>query len=426
MSGARKLLWEPSEELLASCTMTRFARWVRERSFSDYEELWEWSVEDLERFWRAVWTFFRVEADAVPERVLGSRAMPGTEWFPGVELSYAEHVFRGKADSDVAVQFASERGGLAQWTWAELRRETASIREGLRGLGVGRGDRVVAYLPNVPQTVAAFLAVSSLGAVWSSCSPDFGARSVIDRFAQIEPKVLLATDSYDYGGRTFDKSDVVEQLKAELGVEHTVLLSDWFAVTDAALEFERVPFDHPLWVLYSSGTTGLPKAIVQGHGGILLEHLKKMHLHLNAQEGDRVFWFTTTGWMMWNFLVGVLLTPASIVLYDGNPCVSVCRPSVGPRRGDGDDGLRDRRRLHPRVHEGGRAAGGGARPVRASCRGLDGVAALAGGVRVGVPGARAGVAVLDVRGDGRVHRLRRRYAVEAGVGGGAAGPRAGL
>jgi acetoacetyl-CoA synthetase len=319
MPDAPKVLWEPPEELVSSCTMTRFARWAREGSFSDYEELWEWSVEDIERFWHAVWTYFDVEADAVPERVLGSREMPGAEWFPGVGLSYSEHVFRGKVDTDVAIQFASERSELEQWTWADLRRQTAAVREGLKRLGVERGDRVVAYLPNVPQTVAAFLATASLGAVWSSCSPDFGARSVVDRFAQIEPKVLLATDAYDYGGKTFDKSDVVARLSSELGVEHTVLLSEWFEETDAELEFERVPFDHPLWVLYSSGTTGLPKAIVQGHGGILLEHLKKMHLHLNAQEGDRVFWFTTTGWMMWNFLVGVLLTPASIILYDGNP-----------------------------------------------------------------------------------------------------------
>jgi acetoacetyl-CoA synthetase len=319
MSDAPKLLWEPPEELVANCAMTRFARWAREGSFSDYEELWEWSVEDVERFWHAVWTFFDVTADAVPERVLGSREMPGAEWFPGAELSYPEHVFRGKVDSDVAIQFSGESSAVQTWDWARLRAETARVREGLKSLGVARGDRVVAYLPNVPQTVAAFLATSSLGAVWSSCSPDFGARSVIDRFAQIEPKVLLAADSYDYGGKAFDKSDVVARLTQELGVEHTVLLSEWFPATDAPLEFERVPFDHPLWVLYSSGTTGLPKAIVQGHGGILLEHLKKMHLHLNAQEGDRVFWFTTTGWMMWNFLVGVLLTPASIVLYDGNP-----------------------------------------------------------------------------------------------------------
>jgi acetoacetyl-CoA synthetase len=296
--------------------MTRFMRWL-DRDLADYDALWRWSVDDLEGFWAAVWDFFEVQGDH--ERVLGSRDMPGAEWFPGAEISYPEHIFRGRADADAAIHFASESGAVQTWDWARLRAETARVREGLVSLGVARGDRVVAYLPNVPETVAAFLAVSSLGAVWSSCSPDFGARSVIDRFAQIEPKVLLATDAYAYGGKRFDKSAVVAQLSAELGVEHTVLLSEWFPETDAELAFERVPFDHPLWVLYSSGTTGLPKAIVQGQGGILLEHLKKMHLHVNAQEGDRVFWFTTTGWMMWNFLVGVLLTEASIVLYDGNP-----------------------------------------------------------------------------------------------------------
>ncbi len=314
-----KQLWTPPEELLASCTMTRFARWACDMGFDDYEELWRWSVEDITRFWRLVWEYFDVQADAAPERVLGSHEMPGAEWFPGVQLNYAEHVFRGKEDSDVAIQFANESQAVQSWDWARLRAETARVREGLVGLGVVPGDRVVAYLGNVPETVAAFLACASLGAVWSSCSPDFGAQSVIDRFQQIEPKVLLATDTYDYGGKTYDKTPVVDRLRAELGAEHVVMLGEWFPETDAELAFERVPFDHPLWVLYSSGTTGLPKAIVQGQGGILLEHLKKMHLHLNAQEGDRVFWFTTTGWMMWNFLVGVLLTPASIVLYDGNP-----------------------------------------------------------------------------------------------------------
>jgi len=317
--GAPRILWDPPEALVESCTMTRFARWLG-RDFEDYEALWQWSVEDLERFWDAIWRFFDVIADAPPARVLGSRPMPGAKWFPGVELSYAEHVFRDKDDDQVAILFESESGEAGEWTWAELRGQTARVRAGLAARGVGRGDRVVAYLPNVPQTIAAFLATASLGAVWSSCSPDFGARSVVDRFAQIEPKVLLATTSYAYGGRHYDKTGVVAQLERELPtLEHVVLLHDWFADTNAPLAFERVPFDHPLWVLYSSGTTGLPKAIVQGQGGILLEHLKKLHLHLNAQAGDRVFWFTTTGWMMWNFLAGVLLTPAAIVTYDGNP-----------------------------------------------------------------------------------------------------------
>ncbi|MEA2254408.1 MAG: acetoacetyl-CoA synthetase, partial [Solirubrobacteraceae bacterium] len=220
-----------------------------------------------------------------------------------------------------------------QWTWGELREQTERIAAGLRRLGVGPGDRVVAYIPNIPEAIAAFAACASIGATWSSCSPDFGARSVIDRFAQIEPKVLLAVDGYRYGGKDFDRRAVLDTVRAEMpSLEHTVVLPylDAGPVDDAMawdelvaerepLAYEPLAFDHPLWVLYSSGTTGLPKPIVHGQGGILLEHLKKLHLHLDAQEGDRLFWFTTTGWMMWNFLAGALLTPASIVLYDGNP-----------------------------------------------------------------------------------------------------------
>ncbi len=319
MTGEPKILWTPPEALVESCTMTRFMRWLG-LGFEDYEELWQWSVSDLEAFWDAIWHYFDVVGDAPPLRVLGSREMPGAEWFAGVNLSYAEHVFRGKHDDRVAILFDGESRAAGQWTWAELRAQTARVRAGLLARGVGRGDRVVAYMPNLPETIAAFLATSSLGAIWSSCSPDFGARSVVDRFAQIEPKVLLAVDSYRYGGKAFDTSGVVAELRAQMpSLEHTVLLSDWFDATEEPLQFDRVPFDHPLWVLYSSGTTGLPKAIVHGQGGILLEHLKKMHLHLDAQEGDRVFWFTTTGWMMWNFLAGVLLTPAAIVTFDGNP-----------------------------------------------------------------------------------------------------------
>jgi acetoacetyl-CoA synthetase len=262
--------------------------------------------------------------------------MPGAEWFPGARLNYAQHVFRGKDADEVAIRHASELRDLGEWTWGELRARTARIAAGLRELGVGPGDRVVAYMPNIPEAVAAFLACASIGAIWSSSSPDFGKRSVVDRFAQIEPKVLLAVDGYRYGGKDFDRCDVVKALVSEMpSLERTVVLpylgcgtiddaADWdeaFPSGDATsqLEFEQLPFDHPLWVLYSSGTTGLPKPIVHGAGGILLEQLKKQHLHLDAQAGDRVFWFTTTGWMMWNFLVGVLLTDASIVLYDGNP-----------------------------------------------------------------------------------------------------------
>jgi acetoacetyl-CoA synthetase len=285
-------------------------------------------VDDLEGFWAAIWKDFGVEGSY--EAVLGSRAMPGAQWFPGARVSYAEHLFRGKPDERVAIRAASELRPVEEWTWARLRSETARIRAGLLARGVSEGDRVCAYLPNIPETIAAFLATASLGAIWSSAAPEFGARSVIDRFAQIEPKVLLAIDGYRYGGKDFDRTDIVDGIAREIGAPVVRLGyldgSGWqegFLGDDAPLEFVKVPFDHPLWVLYSSGTTGLPKPIVHGQGGILLEHLKKMWLHLDAHADDRIFWFTTTGWMMWNFLVGVLLTDASIVLYDGNPAGEV-------------------------------------------------------------------------------------------------------
>jgi len=319
------LLWTPSADRIERAAITAFAR--TQGLSGDYDELWRWSVDDIERFWASVWDYFEVDGDY--ERVLGSRQMPGAEWFPGTEVSFAAHIFRGKADSAVAIRHASEIRELAELSWGELREQTARIRAGLIGLGVEPGDRVVAYLPNIPETVAAFLACASLGAVWSSAAPEFGARSVIDRFAQIEPKVMLAIDGYRYGGKDFDRGATVSEIAAGIpSLEKVVRLgyldgSGWqdgfLGPTDSALEFERLPFEHPLWILYSSGTTGLPKAIVHSQGGILLEHLKKMHLHLDAQPSDRVFWFTTTGWMMWNFLVGVLLTRASIVLFDGNP-----------------------------------------------------------------------------------------------------------
>ncbi|MGQ4269058.1 acetoacetate--CoA ligase [Nocardiopsis changdeensis] len=345
-SSVPRVLWRPDEETVASSNIVAFARWAEEHrgveAFGadgdfDYDALWRWSVTDTDGFWDAIRVYYGVRFDTPAEGVLAEDAMPGARWFPGATLNYARHVFEGRDPDRVAIRHATELRPLAEWTWGELRARTAAIAAGLRELGVGPGDRVAAYLPNLPETAAAFYAVASLGAIWSSCSPDFGVRSVIDRFAQIEPKVLLAVDGYRYGGRDFDRGPVVEELRTALPtVEHTVVLDHlrpgaepaegtlaWSALeasgAGADLEFTPVAFDHPLWVLYSSGTTGLPKAIVQGHGGILLEQLKNLHLHLDAQEHDRVFWFTTTGWMMWNFLVSVLLTPASIVLYDGSP-----------------------------------------------------------------------------------------------------------
>ncbi len=355
-------LWEPSAEAIERSQLTRYRRWLaaeRGVEADDYAELWKWSVDELEDFWASIWDYFEViasrggdqggrgaEGEEPPyEQVLAERTMPGARWFEGAELNYAEHIFRGKADDEVAVVYASELRDLGELRWGELQEQVGACAEALRSLGVTRGDRVVAYLPNGPEALIAFLASASLGAIWSSCSPDFGKASVVDRFTQIEPKVLFAVDGYRYGGKDFDRLETVAEIAAEIpSLERIVVvpyLSDspalavlerredgpapmtWQQLLDlgegADLRFERVPFDHPLWVLYSSGTTGLPKAIVQGHGGILLEQLKKSNLHLDPQDGDRIFWFTTTGWMMWNLLIGALLTPASIVLYDGSP-----------------------------------------------------------------------------------------------------------
>jgi acetoacetyl-CoA synthetase len=325
-----ELLWTPSSERVARATITRYAGWLgseRGLHFSDYPGLWQWSVDDLPGFWSSIAEFFDVRFAAPASAVLGSEEMPGASWFPDARLSYAEHIFRGKDDGAVALRHASELRPVGEWTWGELRAHVAAIAAALRGSGVGAGDRVAAYMPNIPETLAAFLACASIGAVWSSAAPEFGARSVIDRFAQIEPKVLLAIDGYRYGGRDFDRRAIVAEIAESIpSLERVVTFgylngAGWeqdFEGSDP-LDFTALPFDHPLWVLYSSGTTGLPKPIVHGQGGILFEHLKKAHLHLDAQADDRIFWFTTTGWMMWNFLVGMLLSEASIVLFDGNP-----------------------------------------------------------------------------------------------------------
>jgi acetoacetyl-CoA synthetase len=342
-----EVLWAPSPEMVERSQLTRYIAWLaenRDLHFDDYAALWRWSVTEIEEFWRTIWDCFEVISDTPPSEVLPERVMPSANWFPGTQLNYAEHIFRGKADGEVAVLYASELRELTELRWGELRGRVAATREGLRSLGVSKGDRVVAYLPNGPEALIAFLASASLGAIWSSCSPDFGPGSVVDRFAQIEPKVLFTVDGYRYGGKDFDRLDTVAEIAGQIpSLERIVVVPylsqspelarlerngiatpmTWVQLAElgegATLDFERVPFDHPLWVLYSSGTTGLPKAIVQGHGGILLEQLKKGNLHLDAQPRDRLFWFTTTGWMMWNFLIGALLTPASIVLYDGNP-----------------------------------------------------------------------------------------------------------
>ena len=288
------LLWEPSAERMAGSNISRYMAWLgaeRGLRFDGYDTLWQWSVDDLEGFWASIWDYFDVAPASPYERVLEDAGMPGAHWFAGATLNYAERALR-RRDDHAALIAGSESGATSSVSYRELRERVGAVAAGLRRLGVGRGDSVAALMPNIPETVIAFLAASSLGAIWSACSPEFGVTSIVDRFRQIEPKVLLAVDGYRYGGREFPRLDAVAEIQAGLpGLERTVVFPHLADAPDLSglesamlwgelesepgeLAFERVPFDHPLWVLYSSGTTGLPKPIVQGHGGILLEHLK--------------------------------------------------------------------------------------------------------------------------------------------------------
>jgi acetoacetyl-CoA synthetase len=315
--------------------------WLYEQKqllFKTYDELWSWSVEHPADFWESVWQYFKVKSHTPYRRVLSDDSMPNAQWFVGSTLNYAEHIFRNYTDEHPAIIFQSERQGMTEISWADLREQVAAMQAYLKSLGVERGDRVVAFLPNIPEATVAFLATCSLGAVWSSTSPDFGANSVIDRFQQIEPKVLIAVDGYQYGGKAYDKLDVVAELQQKLptvervivlpylnqnidldNIKNSVLWAEATANASADLHFEAVPFEHPIWVLYSSGTTGLPKAITHSQGGVLLEHFKYLAFHNDVHLGERFFWFSTTGWMMWNFVQASLLVGATIVLYDGSP-----------------------------------------------------------------------------------------------------------
>jgi len=312
------------------------AEYLRRHHFDSYDQAWRWSTSELEPFWRSIVEFFDVQFQRPAERVLAAREMPGARWFEGAQINYAQNAFRNASPDRPALIYQSESRPLTEMSWAEFERQVASIAAALRSFGVRPGDRVVGFLPNIPEAAVAFLAAASIGAVWSSCSPDFGVDAVVDRFGQIEPRVLFAVDGYTYAGRPFPKVDVVAELQTKLPtLTHTVVVPylhgaprakgnfvPWESLLTTKpppLQFETLPFEHPLWVVYSSGTTGLPKALVHSHGGVVLEHVKVLGLHQDLKPGDRLFWFSSTGWMMWNYVLGGLLLGVTPVLFDGNP-----------------------------------------------------------------------------------------------------------
>jgi len=353
------LLWSPTPAVINHANLTTYMTWLQrdhDLTFTTYQALWQWSVDEVEHFWETWWAYMGMVSSQPYRTVLAERAMPGAQWFVGAQLNYAENIFARRTDERPALLYQSETEPLTEISWQQLYTQSAKLAHRLRALGVQPGDRVVAYLPNIPEAVIALLATASIGAIWSSCSPDFGSRGVLDRFSQIEPKVLIAVDGYQYGGKCFDRRATLAELEAALPTLEALILIDaleaiqgegvvanpadggeeprqsasavprlpWQQIMDdphasTELCFAQLPFDHPLWILYSSGTTGLPKPIVQGHGGILLEHAKVTILHNDLHPGDRFFWYTSTGWMMWNYLVGSLLSGATAILYNGSP-----------------------------------------------------------------------------------------------------------
>ncbi|MEN2465856.1 acetoacetate--CoA ligase [Ornithinibacillus sp. FSL M8-0202] len=336
------LLWKPTKERIDQANIITYMNWLNENkgfSMADYTSLWEWSVEHIEEFWETIWEYFRIQSSTPYHHVLSSHDMPGAKWFKGASINYAKHIFRNyKKDKTAIIHTSEVRPNRDEVTWEKLYEDTAALQQTLINLGVKQGDRVVGYIPNIYESIVSLLATVSLGAVWSSASPDFGKQSVIDRFKQIEPKVMITVDGYRYGGKAFNRMDVVKEVQAELPtlkatiaipyLHTTEPFSDLLSVTlwnDAThytgqeLIYHDVEFNDPLWILFSSGTTGKPKPIVHSQGGILIEHLKALTFHTDLHEEDRFFWFTTTGWMMWNYLVSGLLTGSTIILYDGNP-----------------------------------------------------------------------------------------------------------
>ena len=332
--------WQPSESFKRDAKLTGYMRWLRDQrglDFPDYGALWRWSVDDLDEFWDSIAAYYEIRFHTPPARILGKRTMPGAEWFPGAMLNYVEQGLRHRTDARPAIIACNESGGRVDVGWREFEQKVANVARTLRALGVRKGDRVVAFMPNVPETIIAFYAAASIGATWSLCSPDMGPVSVLDRFAQISPRVLFAVDGYRYGGKDYDRRQVVAELQQGLpSVEKVIVVPNldpgaglaglanalaWGDIItgDAQLDVEPVPFDHPLWVVYSSGTTGMPKPMVHGHGGIVIEHVKVMGIGNNLGPDDVYHWFSSTSWFMWNLQICGLLVGATIAIYDGNP-----------------------------------------------------------------------------------------------------------
>jgi len=334
-----KLLWSPSESFKKDSNLSHYLQWLKNQrglSFGDYQSLWQWSVDFPANFWESLWEYFPIHSHTPYTQPLSSDSMPFSKWFLGATINYAEHIFKKENTDCPAIIFKSEISDIQEISWAELKEKVGAFQNFLANSGVKKGDRVAAFLPNIPEATIAFLAVNALGAIWSSTSPDFGTSSVVDRVAQISPKVLIAVDGYSYGGKYFSKTEVLEELSQSLpSLETIVVISTnisesspsfsfvpWekaLSRKDKTITFEPVPFDHPIWILYSSGTTGVPKAITHGQGGVLLEHLKYLTFHNDVKPGDRCFWYTTTGWMMWNYIQATLLCGGTVVMYDGSP-----------------------------------------------------------------------------------------------------------
>jgi acetoacetyl-CoA synthetase len=427
------LLWVPTEDRIANANITAYLAWLKETrglAFDGYRDLWEWSVTETEAFWQTIWDYHDIVATEPPTAVFGERrAMPGVQWFPDAMLNYAENVMARERPGEVALYYHSEITPVTPLLWDDLAGKVRILATQLRRLGVRPGDRVASTLPNIPEAVISMLAVTSIGAIWTSVSPDFGWRGVLDRFRQLQPTVLICTGGYRYNGKAYDRSGELGQIVDDLAcLEHVIYLpfgdvpapadnaEDWHelldreSVTRDEFRYHQGPFEMPLWILFSSGTTGLPKAITHSHGGILLEQLKLQHLNMNLSPGDVLFFYTTTGWMMWNFLVSSLLLGVKPLLYDGNP-------------GYPEPDALWRMAAEAKVTLFGGSPAYEVRPVGAAVRDAGRLAGLARGLRL-VPAQRQArpVAARGQRRHRRLRRLHRRLADAAGLRGRAPAP----